>query len=85
MNPIALDKDRNGLNCGEMVATAEQELAAFLHAISDLFGSEQAETSAQDWLDELMAIDDLATDDLFASARQWRLVTLKVLSRSQVA
>ncbi len=81
MNPIALDKGWNSLNCGELAATAERELAAFFHAITDLFGSEQAEISAQDWLDELMAIDDLATNDPLASAGQWRLVTLKVLSR----
>ena len=42
----------------------------------ELFGSEQAELSAEDWLQELIEIDGLP-----ASAREWRLITAKVSTR----
>ena len=62
---------------------AEQELAAFFSAVTQSFGSEQAELSAEDWLHELSAlnIDDLRNNDLSASPRQWRLLTVKASSR----
>jgi hypothetical protein len=41
-----------------------------------LFGSEQAELSAEDWLQELIEIDALP-----ASTREWRLITAKVSTR----
>jgi hypothetical protein len=54
----------------------ERELSAFFNSITQLFGSEQAELSAEDWLHELIEIDGLP-----ASAREWRLITTKVLPR----
>jgi hypothetical protein len=38
---------------------AERQLSAFFNAITQLFGSEQAELSAQNWLYELIEIDGL--------------------------
>jgi hypothetical protein len=38
---------------------ANRELSAFLSAVTELFGSEQPEASAEDWLRELTASDDL--------------------------
>jgi hypothetical protein len=55
---------------------AEKELSAFFNAVSRMFGSEQAELSAEDWLHELIDIDGLP-----ASAGEWRIITAKVLSR----
>ena len=55
---------------------AERELSAFFTAVSQLFGSEQAELSAEDWLHELIEIDGLP-----ASTREWRLITAKVSTR----
>jgi len=55
---------------------AERELSAFFNAVTQLFGSEQAELSAEDWLQELIEIDGLPT-----SAREWRLITAKVSTR----
>ena len=55
---------------------AERELSAFFTAITQMFGSEQAELSAEDWLRELAEIDGLP-----ASAREWRLFTAKVSTR----
>jgi hypothetical protein len=56
--------------------SAEQELASFFNAVKQLFGREQAELSAKDWLDELAGIDSLP-----ASARDWRSVTVKASAR----
>ena len=52
---------------------AERELSAFFNAVTQLFGSERAELSAEDWLRELIEIDDLPT-----SVPKWRSITLKV-------
>ena len=62
--------------CADVLAMAERELAAFSSAVTELFGSAQAEISAEEWLRELMAIHELP-----ASARQWRSLTVKVLAR----
>ena len=55
---------------------AERELSAFFDAVTQSFGSEQAELSAEDWLRELIEIDALP-----ASAREWRLITAKASTR----
>jgi len=68
--------------CGDLMTMAEQELTAFVGAVTDLFGSEQAEIAAEDWLHELTAVDiDPRNNDLPASTGQWRLLTLKVAAR----
>jgi hypothetical protein len=78
MNPLDQYEPSKNLNppCPALVAMAEQELTAFFNAITQVFGSEQAELSAEDWLQELIEINDLP-----ASAREWRLITAKVWSR----
>jgi hypothetical protein len=55
---------------------AERELSAFLNAVTQLFGSEQAELSAKDWLRELIVVDGLP-----ASTQEWRLITAKASTR----
>jgi hypothetical protein len=55
---------------------AEREFSAFFSAVTQLFGSEQAALSAEDWLDELIEIDGAP-----ASTREWRLITAKVSAR----
>jgi hypothetical protein len=54
------------------MSLAERELAAFFHAVTELFGAELAELSAKQWLHELET-----TEDLPASTREWRRVTAK--------
>ena len=78
MNPLAPYKSSKNSNshCTDLMTMAEQELSAFFNAVTQLFGSEQARLSAEDWLHELVKIDDLP-----ASAREWRLITAKVSSR----
>jgi hypothetical protein len=75
MNPY---KPSNNSNhpCPDLVTMAERELSAFFNAVTQLFGSEQAELSADDWLRELIEIDALP-----ASTREWRLITAKVSTR----
>jgi hypothetical protein len=62
--------------CPDLATMAERELTAFFNAITQLFGSEKAELSAEDWLQELVDIDGLPT-----TARDWRLITLNATSR----
>ncbi len=78
MNPLAAHKPSTTSNsrCAEFITVAERELSAFFNAVKQLFGLEQAELSAEDWLHELIEIDGLP-----ASAREWRLITAKVSTR----
>ena len=84
MNPLAGYKPSNSYKssrpsnpgCADLMTMAERELSAFFGAVTQLFGSEQAERSAEDWLQELIEIDGLPT-----SVREWRLITAKVSTR----
>jgi hypothetical protein len=78
MNPLARYKPPKNSNhpCPDLLTMAERELSAFFNAVTQLFGSEHAEISAEDWLQELIEIDTLP-----ASAREWRLITAKVSTR----
>lgn len=78
MNSLARHKPSNSSNlrCVDFITTAERELSAFFHAVTELFGSEQAKLSAEDWLHELIEIDGLPT-----STREFRLITAKVATR----
>ena len=78
MNPLARYRpSRNSDHpCPDLTLMAERELSAFLNAVTQLFGSEQAELSAKDWLRELIEIDGLPT-----STREWRLITAKASTR----
>jgi hypothetical protein len=78
MNPLARYKLSRNSNsrCADLMPMAERELSAFFNAVIELFGLEQAELSAEDWLQELIEVDGLP-----ASAREWRLLTAKVSTR----
>jgi hypothetical protein len=78
MNPLARYKPSKNFNlpCADVMTMAERELSAFFNAVTQLFGSKQAEVSAEDWLREVIEIDGLPT-----SAREWRLITAKVSTR----
>ena len=78
MGELTFDKSAQNPNpgCADLMAMAEQELSAFFRAATELFGSDQAELSAEDWLDELMVIERLP-----ASAREWRSISTKVSAR----
>jgi hypothetical protein len=78
MNPIARYKPSKNSNppCSDLTTMAERELSAFFNAVTELFGSEQGELSAEEWLQELIEIDGLPI-----SAREWRLITAKASTR----
>jgi hypothetical protein len=80
MNQLALTKPLKNHDpiCGDLMTMAERELAAFVGAVTGLFGSEHAKASSEDWLHELMAIN---INDLPVSTRQWRLLSVKVSAR----
>ena len=50
---------------------AERELSAFFSAVTELYGPEHAEASAEDWLCDLMASNGLPT-----STQEWRALTI---------
>lgn len=62
--------------CSGLTAMAERELSSFFTAVTELFGPEQAEISAEDWLRQLMASDDLP-----GSPRHWRSLSIMAASR----
>jgi hypothetical protein len=78
MNPLARVKQSNNYvpACSDLMTMAERELSAFFNAVTQLFGTEQAKLSAEDWLQELSGIDGLPASD-----RGWRLITAKVSTR----
>ena len=78
MNPLARYKPSTNFTprCADLMTLADRELSAFFNAVTQLFGPEQAELSAENWLQELIEIDGLPT-----SAREWRLITAKASTR----
>ena len=56
---------------------AEREFSAFISAVKELFGPEQAQLSAFDWLDELKFRDGQPG----STSRDWRAVTIAVAAR----
>ncbi|HEY3972204.1 MAG TPA: hypothetical protein VGM18_04320 [Candidatus Sulfotelmatobacter sp.] len=78
MNQFAFKKPPKSHDpaCGDFITMAERELAAFFTAVTELFGLEQAEISTEDWLHELMSIDNLPD-----STRQWQLLTIRASAR----
>ena len=56
---------------------AEHELSAFIRAVTQLFGPEQARLSAEDWLDE----SELVASPPRSTSRDWRTVTIAASAR----
>jgi hypothetical protein len=77
MDPLPRNQSKKNYDpeCVDVLTLAERELAAFFGAVKELFGTERAERSAQDWLHELESRDSLPT-----SMREWRSVTAKIMS-----
>ena len=61
----------------DFVSTAEKELAAFVGAVSELFGTGQAEQAAEDWIRELEELDYLDEDEM----PDWRQLTIAAAGR----
>lgn len=63
--------------CAELMIMAERELAAFIAAVTELYGVEEAWMSAEVWLDELATLNTLPG----SASRDWRMVTIAALAR----
>ena len=61
----------------DLMAIAERELGAFITAVTELFGPEQAKLAAVDWIDELELMDDLPGPN----ERHWGAVTVAALAQ----
>lgn len=78
MNQLTMNKPlrNHDLDCAGVATMALHELTALFSAVTELFGPELAELSAEEWLQELVA-----TDGLPSSTREWRRITLNICSR----
>ena len=63
--------------CEDRIHMAEGELSAFITAVKELFGPEQARLSAEDWLDESQLMDSPPR----STRRAWRAVTVAASAR----
>jgi hypothetical protein len=74
-----MDKEQSFSNstCEEQIKMAERELSAFIRAVTELFGPEQARLSTEDWLDELEGMDSPHR----ATRKEWRAVTVAASAR----
>ena len=58
-----------------LLVIAERELGAFMRAVTELFGREQAVLAAEDWVDELERMDGLPGP----TKRHWGSITVAAL------
>jgi hypothetical protein len=59
------------------LSSAEKELSAFFAAVHQLFGAEQAQKAAENWIEELEELDWSSE----ASVIDWRRVTIAAVAR----
>ena len=76
-NPMNTKKTFSNSICKEQAQMAEREFSAFISAVKELLGSEQAELSAVDWLDE----SELMDSQRGYTSRDWRAVTIAASAR----
>ena len=72
---ITAKHDASSLAC--VMSMAERELGAFISVVTELYGSEQARISAEDWLEEVNSMDPLRN----FTAREWRMITIAAAAR----
>jgi hypothetical protein len=61
----------------EQTHLAERELSAFISAVTQMFGTEQARASTEDWLEESELMDGPPR----SANRNWRSVTIAASAR----
>ena len=64
--------DQEGRSIAPPLVSAEKELSAFFAAVHQLFGAEQAQKAAENWIEELEEADWSSE----ASVIDWRRVTI---------
>jgi hypothetical protein len=74
-----MDKEESfrSSTCEDQINMAERELSAFIRAVTELFGPEQARLSTEDWLNELEQKDTPPR----STTRDWRAVTVAASAR----
>jgi len=74
-----MDKEESFCNstCEDQINMGERELSAFIRAVTELFGPEQAGLSTEDWLDESELMDRPPRN----TGRDWRAVTVAASAR----
>lgn len=58
--------------CTGQISLAERELSAFIAAVAELYGAEEARASAEDWFDESELMDFSPR----STHRDWRTITI---------
>jgi hypothetical protein len=61
----------------DQINMSELELSAFISAVTQLFGPEEAKLSAEDWLDE----SELEDSPARSTSRDWRAVSVAASAR----
>ena len=69
--------DQEGRSIAQLLASAEKELSAFVAAVHQLFGAEQAQKAAANWMEELERMDWSSE----ASVVDWRGLTIATAAR----
>ena len=57
----------------ELVRKSERELGAFISAVTELYGAEQARLSAIEWLDQFESINEVSG----STTHDWSVVTVR--------
>jgi hypothetical protein len=70
--PLYEWKNRHSPADVDLMTMAERELGAFISAVTELFGPEQARLAGEDWVDELELMDALPGP----TRRDWGSVTV---------
>jgi hypothetical protein len=76
-NAIVSGTDPEGQSMAQHLASAERELSAFVTAVHQLFGPEQARYAADNWMEELEQTDWIGE----AQGTDWRAVTIAAAAR----
>ena len=78
VKPVTSNSNRKS-NVRDLTAAAERELGAFVSAVTDLYGVDQARIASEDWILALEMMDVVPE----LSNRSWR--TLTIISASRLA
>jgi hypothetical protein len=76
-DPMNTKESYSNSICKQQTQMAEREFSAFIRAVKELLGPNQAQLSAVDWLDELELMDRQRG----STSRDWRVVTIAASAR----
>ena len=76
-DPMNTKKSFSNSICKEQTQMAERELSAFISAVKELLGPEQAQLAVVDWLNE----SELMDSQPGSTSRDWRAVTIAASAR----